>query len=88
MLLSHVQGSRCTGTHPSTVPQMSYARFMSGLFQNNIVMNRKVLSELAMTEPWSFKALVDQVRFMRGGGTATPGGGGKSTGDDVAKVQQ
>ena len=46
--------------------QVSYSRFMSGLFQHNISLNRKVLSEIAMTEPWSFKALVDQVRFMRG----------------------
>ena len=29
----------------------------------------KVLSELAMMEPWSFKALVDQVKFMRGQGS-------------------
>ncbi|KAG1679951.1 hypothetical protein FOA52_007015 [Chlamydomonas sp. UWO 241] len=45
---------------------MSYSRFMHGLATQNVVVNRKVLSELAMTEPFSFKALVDQVRFMRG----------------------
>jgi hypothetical protein len=33
-----------------------------------------MLSELAMNEPYSFKALVDQVRYMRGGS----GGGGSS----------
>ncbi len=41
---------------------------MHGLKQENIVVNRKMLSELAQSEPYSFKALVDQVRFMRGGG--------------------
>ena len=46
--------------------QMSYSRFMFGLVNQNIQLNRKVLSVLAMTEPFSFKALVDQVRFMRG----------------------
>ncbi|GAX84462.1 hypothetical protein CEUSTIGMA_g11882.t1 [Chlamydomonas eustigma] len=46
--------------------QMSYSRFIQGLYSQNIQMNRKVLSQLAMTEPYSFKALVDQVRFMRG----------------------
>ena len=45
---------------------MAYSRFMYGLGNMNINLNRKVLSELAMTEPFSFKALVDQVRFMRG----------------------
>ena len=57
---------------PGIAMQVSYSRFMSGLFQHNISLNRKVLSELAMTEPWSFKALVDQVRFMRGDATASP----------------
>lgn len=46
--------------------QMGYSRFMHGLSQQNVLLNRKVISELAMTEPFSFKALVDQVRFMRG----------------------
>lgn len=46
--------------------QMPYSKFMFGLVQQNINLNRKVISELAMTEPFSFKALVDQVRFMRG----------------------
>ncbi len=34
--------------------------------KENIQLNRKMLSELAMNEPYSFKALVDQVKFMRG----------------------
>lgn len=34
---------------------------MHGLAQENIQVNRKVLSELAMREPHSFQALVSQV---------------------------
>lgn len=32
---------------------------MHGLMKENIQLNRKVLSELSMHEPYSFKALVD-----------------------------
>ncbi|PIN07334.1 hypothetical protein CDL12_20103 [Handroanthus impetiginosus] len=32
---------------------------MHGLIKENIQLNRKVLSELSMHEPYSFKALVD-----------------------------
>lgn len=46
--------------------QMTYTTFITGLKEENVQLNRKVLSELAMNEPYSFKALVDQVRFMRG----------------------
>ncbi|KAK9691200.1 hypothetical protein RND81_09G182600 [Saponaria officinalis] len=35
---------------------------MHGLMKENIQLNRKVLSELAMHEPYSFKALVDVSR--------------------------
>jgi ribosomal protein L20 len=42
--------------------QVPYSRLMHGLAQENIRVNRKVLSELAMNEPHSFKALVDQAR--------------------------
>ena len=46
--------------------QVTYSRLMHGLQQENIQINRKVLSELAVQEPFSFKALVDQVSRMRG----------------------
>ncbi|KAK9803613.1 hypothetical protein WJX72_004948 [[Myrmecia] bisecta] len=46
---------------------LQYSRFIHGLQQDNIQINRHILSELAMSEPFSFKALVDRVRFMRGG---------------------
>jgi large subunit ribosomal protein L20 len=45
---------------------LSYNNFMHGLSADNIALNRKSLSELAMTEPVSFKALVDRVKQMRG----------------------
>jgi len=41
-------------------PQVKYGEFIHGLKEENIDMNRKMLSELAMNEPYSFKALVDQ----------------------------
>jgi hypothetical protein len=39
--------------------QVNYGNFMHGLMKENIQLNRKVLSELSMHEPYSFKALVD-----------------------------
>lgn len=41
---------------------MSYSKFMYGLKQNNIDLNRKVLADLAMNHPEAFKALVSQVK--------------------------
>ncbi|MBO5364551.1 MAG: 50S ribosomal protein L20 [Clostridia bacterium] len=41
---------------------MSYSKFMNGLKQKGIEMNRKMLSELAISDPEAFKKLVDQVR--------------------------
>ncbi|XP_031383874.1 uncharacterized protein LOC116197773 [Punica granatum] len=38
---------------------VNYDNFMHGLMKENIQLNRKVLSELSMHEPLSFKALVD-----------------------------
>ncbi|CAK9141157.1 unnamed protein product [Ilex paraguariensis] len=39
--------------------EVNYGNFMHGLVKENIQLNRKVLSELSMHEPYSFKALVD-----------------------------
>ena len=39
--------------------QVNYGNFMHGLLKENIQLNRKVLSEISMHEPYSFKALVD-----------------------------
>lgn len=41
---------------------MNYGNFMHGLMKENIQLNRKVLSEISMHEPYSFKALVDVSR--------------------------
>ncbi len=38
---------------------VSYSRFMDSLVKAEVALNRKVLSELAMHEPHSFKALAD-----------------------------
>ena len=39
---------------------------MHTLAKDNIKLDRKTLSDLAINEPHSFKALVDRVKFMRG----------------------
>merc|ERR1712032_220206 len=43
-----------------------YSQFMHTLAKDNIKLDRKTLSDLAINEPHSFKALVDRVKFMRG----------------------
>lgn len=45
------------------VAQVNYGEFMNGLSKENIGLNRKVLSEIAMHEPYSFKSLVDISRI-------------------------
>jgi membrane protein YdbS with pleckstrin-like domain len=42
--------------------QVNYGNFMHGLLKENIQLNRKVLSEISMHEPYSFKSLVDVSR--------------------------
>jgi large subunit ribosomal protein L20 len=41
---------------------ITYSRFMSGLQQANILINRKALSNLAIQDPSSFKALVSKAK--------------------------
>ncbi|KAL3678053.1 hypothetical protein R1sor_021009 [Riccia sorocarpa] len=41
---------------------VNYGQLMHGLNTENVQLNRKVLSELAMHEPYSFKTLVDVSR--------------------------
>lgn len=41
---------------------ISYSKFMFGLKQNNIDINRKMLAELAINDAEAFKALVDKVK--------------------------
>eukprot|EP00123_Amoebidium_parasiticum_P022148 comp8102_c0_seq1/m.3585 comp8102_c0_seq1/g.3585 ORF comp8102_c0_seq1/g.3585 comp8102_c0_seq1/m.3585 type:complete len:143 (-) comp8102_c0_seq1:103-531(-) len=44
---------------------LSYAKFMHGLVQNNIQLNRKILSQLAIHEPATFKALTQLVQASK-----------------------
>ncbi len=41
---------------------MSYSQFMGKLSKSDIQMDRKVLADLAMNHPESFKAIVDQLK--------------------------
>lgn len=41
---------------------LSYSRFINGLKQAGVEVNRKVLSDLAVREPDAFAALVEQAR--------------------------
>jgi large subunit ribosomal protein L20 len=41
---------------------LSYSKFMHALKQNNIDLNRKVLADLAMNHPESFKSVVSKVK--------------------------
>lgn len=40
----------------------TYSKFMHGLKQNNIDINRKVLADFAMNKPEVFKAIADKVK--------------------------
>ena len=55
-----------TAHHVVAISQIKYSQFMHTLSQDNIQLNRKMLSELATNEPYSFKTLVDRVKAMRG----------------------
>ncbi len=41
---------------------MSYSQFMNGLKKNGIEINRKMLSEIAISDPAAFAKLVEKVR--------------------------
>ena len=41
---------------------MSYSQFMGKMAKNNIDLNRKVLADLALNNPDTFKAIVDAVK--------------------------
>ena len=42
-----------------------YSQFVPAMKEANVTLNRKVLSELAANEPFSFKAVVDVVKTMQ-----------------------
>jgi large subunit ribosomal protein L20 len=41
----------------------NYSQFIPKLAKSNIVLNRKILAELAAQEPFSFKAVVDVAKL-------------------------
>ena len=41
---------------------VNYSRFTEGLTQSNIELDRKILSDLAVNEPFSFKSVFDEVQ--------------------------
>ena len=45
---------------------LSYSKFIASLHKSGIVLDRKVLAELASNEPFSFKAVVDVVKQRYG----------------------
>jgi len=47
--------------------RMPYCRLISGLHRDSIWLNRKWLAQLALFEPYSFKSLVDEAKFVEYG---------------------
>lgn len=45
-----------------TPTDLSYSRFINGLKKANILINRKMLSEIAITEPTVFQSIIDKVK--------------------------
>jgi large subunit ribosomal protein L20 len=43
---------------------INYSRFIYGLNWSNLEINRKILCDLAINEPYSFKAVVDEVKIQ------------------------
>jgi large subunit ribosomal protein L20 len=41
---------------------MSYSRFISALKKSNVTLDRKILSDIAISDPESFKQIVSQVK--------------------------
>ena len=41
---------------------MTYSRFIDGITKAGIEMDRKVLSDLAITEPEAFKSILEQAK--------------------------
>ena len=44
---------------------VSYCRFINGLNYSNISLNRKILANLAINEPYTFKAIVDEIKVQK-----------------------
>ena len=44
---------------------VSYSNFIKGLNRSNMSFNRKILANLAINEPYSFKAIVDELKVNK-----------------------
>ncbi len=44
--------------------EINYSRFIHALNHSNLEINRKILADLAINEPYSFKAVIDEVKFQ------------------------
>lgn len=44
---------------------LAYSRLINGLVHTHVPLNRKVLSELAATEPFAFKSVIDVIRYQQ-----------------------
>lgn len=45
---------------------LPYSRFIYAFNHTNLTMDRKILSDLAINEPFSFKAIIDEVKLQSG----------------------
>jgi large subunit ribosomal protein L20 len=45
---------------------ISYSRFIHGLKQANIELNRKVLADMAINDPKAFEAIIEKVKAVQG----------------------
>ena len=52
---------------------LSYSQFISGLKRSEIVIDRKVLSEMAIQDAGAFRALVESVQSQASGTTGSEG---------------
>ena len=43
---------------------ISYSRFLNALTKSQVKLDRKILSDIAITDPMAFTAIVDQVRSL------------------------
>jgi large subunit ribosomal protein L20 len=43
---------------------INYSRFVQSLNNSNLQLNRKVLANMAINEPFSFKAVVDELKIQ------------------------
>ena len=46
---------------------MPYSQLINCMIRSNITLNRKILSDLAVTEPLSFKSVIEVVKEVRAG---------------------